>query len=93
MNRKKALKATAEALAELIMERDAVIDILLGKGDKMDLKADIERVRRVYPFVTGVYARGDYALLKTVLPEVVLLAYRRYNEDGWYHLIIKIKNK
>ena len=28
MNRKKALKATAEALAELIMERDAVIDIL-----------------------------------------------------------------
>ena len=57
----------------------------------MDLKADIERLRRVYPFVTGVYARGDYALLKTVLPGVMLLAYRRYNEDGWYHLIIKIK--
>lgn len=91
MNRKKALKATAEVLAELMMERDAMIDYYIGKGNKMDLKADIEHLRRVYPFVTGVYARGDYALLTTVLSEVRLLAYRRYNEDGWYHLIIKIK--
>ncbi|MCI5952235.1 MAG: hypothetical protein MRZ63_07970 [Anaerostipes sp.] len=57
----------------------------------MDLKADIERVRRVYPFVTDVFVRGDYALLTTVLSEVRLLVYRRYNEDGWYHLIVTIK--
>lgn len=34
MNRKKALKVTSEALSEFIMERDAVIDILLVKGIK-----------------------------------------------------------
>ncbi|OLR63695.1 hypothetical protein BHF69_02360 [Anaerostipes sp. 992a] len=91
MNRKKALKATSEALAEFVIEHDAMIDYYIGKGAKMDLKADIERVQRVYPFVTDVFVRGDYALIKTVLPEIRLLAYRRYNEDGWYHLIIKIK--
>ena len=91
MNRKKALRATAEALAEFIIENDAMIDYYIGKGAKMDLKADIERLRRVYPFVTDVFVRGDYALLKTVLAEVRLLAYRRYNEDGWYHLIVKMK--
>ena len=93
MNRKKALRATAEALAEFVLERDAMIDMFLGEGNKMDLNANIWRIRRAYPFVTDVCVRDDYALLHTVLPEVRLLVYRRYIDEKGCVLIVKPRIK
>ncbi|MGN0411225.1 MAG: hypothetical protein ACI4E3_12620 [Candidatus Fimousia sp.] len=91
MNRKKVLKATAEALAEFVLERSGMIDIFLGEDSKMDLKADIGLIRHAYPFVTDVCVRGDYALMNTVLPEVRLLVYRRQIDEKGYITIVKIK--
>lgn len=91
MSRKKALKATAEAFRELILEHPAVIDIYLDEWHQMDLEANIGCIRRAYPFVADWYVRGDYALLNTVLPEVRLLVYRRKIDEKGYITIIKIK--
>lgn len=91
MNRKKVLKATAEAFRELILEHPAVIDIYLDERHQMDLEANIGCIRRAYPFVADWYVRCNYAVMNTVLPGVRLLVYRRYIEENGYHFIIKIK--